>query len=498
MIEKYFNTKKKATLGLTLVTLIWGLTFIWMDWAIDVAKEAEPTLSNQTLASSFVFFRFFIAAIIILPFITNLKDAFLDVNIRRGGIWLGIIVWAGFFFQMIGIAHPDVTPAVSAFLTSLYVIFTALIGLTLGRQKLTFFMCVGVLLATFGAGWISGPPQLNFNLPEWLTVIGAFMFAAHIIATDRITQDRNTIHLTVVMLCTVALISLIILPFFVKYNEFDNILRLLLLPGYFIPLFCCAIFGSIVALLLITILQKQLSPVRAAILYALEPVWASLFSLILGREGDVTSWLFIGGGALIVGNLIVELTNLKSSKNQHPKQENERRFLLDKLPPNIDKGTEIKQIYLPLENIKIEGDDIFYKSQKIINIPEGLNPELTQLILNKKENIVCRLRKQNEITIFTIKVRDGPGIRREWEWSIGNELEPLFSLDLPKISKIRYEVPDNGGIWEIDQFIDNNQGLIIAEIELQQLDAEFALPLWVGKEITGKIEYLNSTLASSD
>ena len=171
MIEQLFNTKKKATLGLLLVTLIWGLTFIWMDWAVNTAQTEKPNLSNQTLAASFVFLRFFIAALILLPFVPNAKEAFLDIKTRNGGIWLGAIVWSGFFFQMIGISYPDITPAVSAFLTSLYVIFTALIGLFLGRQRMTFFMCTGVLLATFGAGWISGPPQLNFNLPEWLTVI---------------------------------------------------------------------------------------------------------------------------------------------------------------------------------------------------------------------------------------------------------------------------------------------------------------------------------------
>lgn len=497
MIEAYFNSKKKATLGLGLVTLIWGFTFIWMDWAIEAAKEAEPTLSNQTLASSFVFFRFFIAAIIILPFITNIKEAFSNKKILNGGIWLGVLVWAGFFFQMIGIAYPDITPAVSAFLTSLYVIFTALIGLILGRQKLTFFMLLGVLLATFGAGWISGPPQLNFNLPEWLTVIGAFMFAAHIIATDRITQDRNTIHLTVVMLCTVAIISLIVLPIFVKSNEFEKVFKLLLLPEYFIPLFCCAIFGSIVALLLITVLQKQLSPVRAAILYALEPVWASIFSLILGREGDVTTWLFIGGGALIIGNLIVELTNLKSNEGEVIcGNEIERRFLLESLPQPLSKGINITQIYLPLENIKIKEDKIFYNSEKIVTASEGLDSEIISLILNKKENIICRLRKENKITTFTIKVRDSPGIRREWEWNIRKDFDFLFSLDLPKISKIRYKIQDSGGLWEIDEFTDNHKGLIIAEIELQKLDAEFILPEWIGKEITGDIDYLNSTLAA--
>tara|TARA_B100001123_G_C15275585_1_gene1012041 strand:- start:884 stop:1846 length:963 start_codon:yes stop_codon:yes gene_type:complete len=311
MIEKYFNTKKRATLGLFFVTLIWGLTFIWMDWAIDVAQSSNSTLSHTELASAFVFFRFFIAAIILIIFIPNVKQIFTEKKVITGGIWLGALVWAGFFFQMIGIAYPDVTPAVSAFLTSLYVIFTAIIGLILGRQTLTFFMIIGVLLATFGAGWINGPPQLNFNLPEWLTVIGAFMFAAHIIATDRLTQDRDTIQLTVVMLCTVAIISLLLLPFFIESSNYSEIFDLLKLPGFLIPLFLCSILGSLVALLLLTMLQKQLSPVRAAILYALEPIWAVFFSLLLGMEGEVTMWLFIGGAALILGNLIVEITNIE-------------------------------------------------------------------------------------------------------------------------------------------------------------------------------------------
>ncbi|MBJ23767.1 MAG: hypothetical protein CMB64_03770 [Euryarchaeota archaeon] len=498
MIESYFNTKKKATLGLILVTLIWGLTFIWMDWAVDVAQKEKPNLSHQTLAASFVFFRFFIAAIILLPFISNLKEAFLNIKTRNGGIWLGALVWSGFFFQMIGIAYSDVTPAVSAFLTSLYVIFTALIGLILGRHQLTFFMGIGVLLATFGAGWISGPPQLNFNLPEWLTVFGAFMFAAHIIATDRVTQDRNTTHLTVVMLCTVALISMIILPFFVSKGEYIDIFELLLLPGYFIPLFCCALFGSLFALLLLTILQKNLSPVRAAILYALEPVWAVTFSLFLGMEGNPSLWLFIGGGALIIGNLIVEITNLNSHKSEF-KSEIERRFLLDELPFEITDKYSIEQIYLPLNRININEEGIFFDENKLIKKPDLFY--LIPLFSNKNNNLSCRIRKLKNSNfskyIFTIKIRDAPGIRRELEWDLTKEVENLFSLGLPKISKIRYEYLDDIGMWEIDEFLDNNLGLFIAEIELESLDKEINLPKWVGKEITGEIKYLNSTLATN-
>ncbi|MAT49363.1 MAG: hypothetical protein CMA27_05985 [Euryarchaeota archaeon] len=494
MIENYFNTKKKATFGLILVTLIWGLTFIWMDWAVEVAQKEKPNLSHQTLAASFVFFRFFIAAIILLPFISNIKEAFSNIKTRNGGIWLGAIVWSGFFFQMIGIAYPDVTPAVSAFLTSLYVIFTALIGLILGRQKLTFFMMLGVLLATFGAGWISGPPQLNFNLPEWLTVIGAFMFAAHIIATDRVTQDRNTTHLTVVMLCTVATISLIILPFFVSKKEYNDIFDLLFLPGYFIPLFCCALFGSLFALLLLTILQKHLSPVRAAILYALEPVWAATFSLFLGMEGDVTYWLFFGGGALIIGNLIVEITNLNSDKKPIAQLEIERRFLLKKLPESLENGQIIHQIYLPLESLNIKNNKLFFKDKIISDISQ--DKELKSIINESKKNTACRLRKKDENYYFTIKIRNSPGVRTEWEWEVSDIFEELLKGKYPRISKNRYEKIINGYTWEIDEFLNNHQGLIIAEIELKKLDEEIEIPNWAGEEITDKIEYLNYTLAS--
>ena len=53
---------------------------------------------------------------------------------------------------------------------------------------------------------------------------------------------------------------------------------------------------------------------RAAILYALEPVWAMLGSLLLGLEGDVTFWLPVGAVALLIGNLVVEYEQVSASK----------------------------------------------------------------------------------------------------------------------------------------------------------------------------------------
>ena len=97
--------------------------------------------------------------------------------------------------------------------------------------------------------------------------------------------------------------------------------------------------------------------------------------------------------------------------------------------------------------------------------------------------------------IFTIKIREAPGIRKEWEWIVGDNFEEYFGLKLPKISKTRYKLKYKGHIWEIDDFLDSNSGLIIAEVELDSVDSELSLPPWLEKEITGEIKYLNSELA---
>ena len=208
----------------------------------------------------------------------------------------------------------DVTPAVSAFLTSLYVVFTALIGVALGRQKLTGFAILGVLLATFGAGWISGPPQLNFGIGEWLTVGCAFLFGAHIIVTDRVTKIVDPIEVTATMIVTVAGLSTVVY-LIMAFDTLSDFIGLMGNVDFLFPLLCCAILGSLIALLVLNMYQKEVTPVRAAILYALEPVWAMLGSLFLGHEGDVTFWLPVGAAALLIGNLVVEYEQISSSKS---------------------------------------------------------------------------------------------------------------------------------------------------------------------------------------
>jgi len=85
-----------------------------------------------------------------------------------------------------------------------------------------------------------------------------------------------------------------------------------------------------------------------------------------------------------------------------------------------------------------------------------------------------------------------------FEWEIGiplTEAEALLKLAEPRlIAKILYEVPMDNHIFEIDEFLGENKGLIIAEFELRHEDEECDRPYWLGQEVTGEKKYYNSQL----
>lgn len=115
-----------------------------------------------------------------------------------------------------------------------------------------------------------------------------------------------------------------------------------------------------------------------------------------------------------------------------------------------------------------------------------------------------RVRTCNDKAYLTIK---GPCFdsfsRMEWEKEIGlAEAGELFSLCKDGIiEKTRYIVPclSDGGLarkWEIDEFYGDNDGLLVAEIEVAREDEEFNRPDWLGREVTGDKRYYNAWLCS--
>lgn len=98
---------------------------------------------------------------------------------------------------------------------------------------------------------------------------------------------------------------------------------------------------------------------------------------------------------------------------------------------------------------------------------------------------------------LTIKGKSTGASRAEYEYSIPAQdaRELLDTLcHQPLIEKIRHKITVADGVWEVDEFLGSNAGLILAEIELDAVDQAFVRPAWVGTEVTADARYYNSNL----
>lgn len=125
--------------------------------------------------------------------------------------------------------------------------------------------------------------------------------------------------------------------------------------------------------------------------------------------------------------------------------------------------------------------------------------EIIQGFLNTDPERVVRIRISAAEAFLTVKGKSSEdGLSRfEWEKEISpEEARELLKLCEPGIiDKYRYVVEHMGSRFEIDEFSGENQGLVIAELELETEDSEFRKPAWLGQEVTGEIRYYNSFLS---
>ncbi|WP_417865266.1 CYTH domain-containing protein [Xanthomarina gelatinilytica] len=124
---------------------------------------------------------------------------------------------------------------------------------------------------------------------------------------------------------------------------------------------------------------------------------------------------------------------------------------------------------------------------------------IKQGFLNSDKERTVRVRLTDSQGFLTVKGLSGNnGLSRfEWEKEISKtDAEALFELcEKGLIEKTRHLVEIGNHIFEIDEFFGDNEGLIIAEIELNHATELFKKPAWLGEEVTGNIKYYNSQLS---
>jgi CYTH domain-containing protein len=117
--------------------------------------------------------------------------------------------------------------------------------------------------------------------------------------------------------------------------------------------------------------------------------------------------------------------------------------------------------------------------------------------LNSDKNRNVRVRVIDDRGYLTVKGISNGATRVEYEYEIPKaEADAMLDslCEKPLIIKKRFKIDFMGFVWEVDEFFGDNQGLIIAELELESEDQVFIKPEWIGEEVTGDPKYFNANL----
>lgn len=279
---------------LIFITMLWGGTFMVVHHAM--------TMSGPFF---FVGVRFATAALLLLLFSWRSLGGFTRRELLAG-LWIGIAIGCGYGLQTWGMQ--TISGSQSAFITALYVPLVPLLQWAfLGKMPGIMSWC-GVLLAFIGLLLVAGPESggLAFSPGEIATLLSTLAIAAEIILISASAGKVDIRRVTIIQLGVASLFS-----FLLMQPNGETV------PAMSPYLWCSALgLGLASALIQVTMnwAQRSVSPTRATVIYAGEPVWAGVVGRIAGEHLPGAA---LAGGALIVLGVLVSEFKLKGrAKNQ--------------------------------------------------------------------------------------------------------------------------------------------------------------------------------------
>jgi adenylate cyclase len=133
---------------------------------------------------------------------------------------------------------------------------------------------------------------------------------------------------------------------------------------------------------------------------------------------------------------------------------------------------------------------------KLPSLQQGI--PILQGYLHSQEDRSIRVRLAGQKAFLTIKGKSSGLSRPEFEYEIPvSDAREMMQLCSGKVEKTRYKIPMEGFCWEVDVFAGMNEGLVLAEIELESEDLVFPRPEWLGEEVSFDSRYQNACLAKN-
>lgn len=272
-----------AVLLLLLVTSVWGSTFF-------LIRDLVQTLPS----ADFLAVRFAIAAVGLFA-VFHRQTLALTRRELAVGVILGVVYGGAQLLQTVGLEHT--AASVSGFVTGSYVVLTPLLGALLLRDRISGVTWGATLLAMAGIAVLS-LRGLSLGLGETLTLGSAALYALHIVLLGRWSRASAALGLSTVQAATISVVCLpAALPDGVALPR-DG--------GQWLVLLYMAFVAGALALWAQTWAQAHVTAARAAIVMAMEPVFAAGFAVALGGE-SLTARMLLGGGLVVAAMYLVEL-----------------------------------------------------------------------------------------------------------------------------------------------------------------------------------------------
>ncbi|ADO09000.1 Putative DME family transporter [Pantoea vagans C9-1] len=285
----------RQELVLLFITMIWGGTFLVVHRAM---QHSGPFF--------FVGLRFATAALLLALFFRRYLAGMTWLEIKAGTL-VGLSIAGGYGLQTWGMQ--TISSSQSAFLTALYVPVVPLLQWLFLRHPPGLMSWLGIVLAFTGLLLVAGPQdgRINLNAGEIATLLSTLAIAAEIILISRYAGQVDVRRVTLIQLAVASLCAFVLM---IPNGE--------TVPVISTPLLLSALgLGAASALIQVTMnwAQRSVSPTRATVIYAGEPVWAGVVGRIAGERLPALALL---GGALIVCGVIVSELRLKRKKAVQP------------------------------------------------------------------------------------------------------------------------------------------------------------------------------------
>jgi drug/metabolite transporter (DMT)-like permease len=276
-----------ALLGLAV---IWGSTFV-------VIKAALTGISPML----FVAARFAIAALVLVP----LYRRRLKRSAIPGGLLVGALLFAAFVLQTEGLALT--TPSKSAFLTGLSIPLVPFVNSFVYRTRPQIFEVIGVLIASSGMALMTFPAgKFEMTKGDLLSLLCAVVFAIHFVALSHFSKTTGFETVSVIQVVVAAVMGFLCAAAFGGVHLDPTVGRLPLAAALLVT----GLLATALAFTTMAWAQQFTTPVRAALILALEPAVAWLVSWRIAGEVLSTRGK-IGAGLILAGVLLVELKRSK-------------------------------------------------------------------------------------------------------------------------------------------------------------------------------------------